>query len=243
MGFGILFFGYFLTFAFTASNVYFFADIIGCIVMLMAFSKLTQYNRYYSGAVVSTMALTLFCLSFALRMLFRIEVSSAVAAALDVAKAISSLGIHVFTFLGIRGISKGAECGKLVHKSERCLVLNIFYYAAAHIVLFAKPLLGEAAAYISLVVYFYWLICFIYNLTLIYQAFGILYSPEEEEKGPKRSRFKLINFMNDKMDEFDANSNKYRRESMEMALEEAERRRKEKEKNNPRNHSKKKRKK
>ncbi len=242
MGFGILFFGYFLTFAFTASKVYFFADLLGCLVMLVALSKLMQYNRYYVGAAVSCMAFTLFSLGAALMMLFKVSLGDGLDTALDVAKALSACSFHVFAFLGIRGISMGAECDKLVKKAERSLVMTSVYYAALHIVLFTSPLYKEVASYVSLWVYVYWWICFVYNLVTIYHAFGLLYSPEEEEKAPKRSKFKIINFMNDKMDAFEENSNKYRRESMQMALDEAERRRKEKEQKHPHTHSKKKKK-
>jgi len=243
MGFGILFFGYFLTFAFSISKVYFFADVIGCVVMLFAFGKLMRFNRYYVGAAAVSMIYTLLIATSALMMLFGVSIGKTADTLLDVLKALSSCGFHVLMFLGIRGISLGAECTKLVKKAERCLVMTVVYYAVLHIVLFTSPLYASVASYVSLWVYLYWWICFIYNLTLIYQAFGLLYSPEDEAKGPKRSRFKIINFMNDKMDEFEANSNKYRKESMEMALAEAERRRKEKEKKNPHNHSKKKKKK
>ena len=37
MGYGTLLFGYFLTYAFSLSRVYFFTDIIGALVMLWAF--------------------------------------------------------------------------------------------------------------------------------------------------------------------------------------------------------------
>ena len=50
MGYGTLLFGYFLTYAFSLSRVYFFTDIIGALVMLWAFSKLIAYNRYYRGS-------------------------------------------------------------------------------------------------------------------------------------------------------------------------------------------------
>ncbi len=240
MGFGILFFGYFLTFAFTASKVYFFADVIGCVVMLVGLAKLSQYNRYYVGAVASATLFTLFTLGSALMMLFKTSLGGGLDTAYDVAKALSACGLHVFIFLGIRGISMGAECEKLVKKAERRLVMTSVYYAALHIVLFTSPLYKEVASYVSLWVYVYWWVCFVLNLVLIYHAFGLLYSPEEEEKAPKRSRFRIINFMNDKMDAFEENSNKYRRESMEMALAEAEKRRQEKEKKHPHKHSNKK---
>ena len=51
MGFGILILGYFLAYAFSISSVYFFADIIGTAIIMLAFSKLAQYNRYFVGAM------------------------------------------------------------------------------------------------------------------------------------------------------------------------------------------------
>ena len=46
MGFGVLFFGYFVMFAFSLSTMYFFADIIGSVITAYAFTKIAQYNRY-----------------------------------------------------------------------------------------------------------------------------------------------------------------------------------------------------
>ena len=63
MGFGLLILGYFLTFAFTISQAYFFADVIGALVMLYAFTKLSEYNRYFRGAAAAGMVFTLLALT------------------------------------------------------------------------------------------------------------------------------------------------------------------------------------
>ena len=63
MGFGLLILGYFLTFAFTISQAYFFADVIGALVMLYAFTKLSEYNRYFRGAAAAGMLFTLLALT------------------------------------------------------------------------------------------------------------------------------------------------------------------------------------
>lgn len=223
MGFGILFFGYFLAFAFSISKVYFFADVIGGIVMLYAFTKLMQYNRYYVGAIYSTALFTLFSTVSAIFLTLKISSGSVVDMALNVAKAVSACVMQICIFLGVRGISLGAECGKLVNKSERSIKLTSAYYIISLFVLFTGSFYDEIASYISVWVYIYWWVCFILNLALIYQAFGMLYSEDEELAEKKRSRFKIINYINDKMDAFEENSNRYRRESMEMALDEAER--------------------
>ena len=73
MGYGTLLFGYFLTYAFSLSRVYFFTDIIGALVMLWAFSKLIAYNRYYRGAAASGIVFTALCLTGCVAMFARYQ--------------------------------------------------------------------------------------------------------------------------------------------------------------------------
>ncbi len=228
MGFGILFFGYFLAFAFQLSQVYFFADVLGGLVILYACSKLMQYNRYYIWTSYAVMAFILLSLVNALLMLFGVSTSELMRTVLSGVKNLAACVMHIFFLLGIHGIAMGAECQKLEKKSLRNLKLTGAYYIISYFVLFTSPLFGEAASYISIWVYIYWWICFILNLALIYQAFGLLYPADESPTERKRSRFKLINTINDKMDEFEAKSNQYRLDSIKMAQEEAERLHKEK---------------
>ena len=63
MGFGLLILGYFLTFAFTISQAYFFADVIGALVLLYAFTKLSEYNLHFRSAAVAGIVFTLLALA------------------------------------------------------------------------------------------------------------------------------------------------------------------------------------
>ncbi|MCQ2455734.1 MAG: hypothetical protein MJ096_00080, partial [Clostridia bacterium] len=54
MGFGILFFGYFITFASALAKAYFFADIIGGALMLYAVYKLSDYSDGFKRSVYGT---------------------------------------------------------------------------------------------------------------------------------------------------------------------------------------------
>ena len=72
MGFGILLIGYFVTFAFSVSSYYFFADIIGILIMLYAFSKLSRYNRYFVDAMVPALGFLVLCAVNAASMMFRL---------------------------------------------------------------------------------------------------------------------------------------------------------------------------
>lgn len=228
MGFGTLLFGYFLTFAFSLSRVYFFTDIIGALVMLWAFSKLIQYNRYYDGAAVAGIIFTVLCIVGCVTMFFHVQIEW-LSILLNCLKAAAACVLHIFTFLGIRGIAKGAGAPALAEKALRNLVMTGLYYVLYYGVLVTSPLYPNMVSYISFVVYIYWFIAFFCNLVLFYRCFGMLYPADGDPMArQKRSRFAFINKLNDKFDQLDEKSNAYRRESMEMAMEEAKRRAEEK---------------
>ena len=104
-------------------------------------------------------------------------------------------------FLGIRGISLGAECEKLVGRATRNAGITSVYYASciilALVAFFVEP--GEVITYMNGLMYLYSIVCVLLNLILIYSCFGTLCPADEDENAIKRSRFAVINKMkNDK---------------------------------------------
>ncbi|MGN1345395.1 MAG: hypothetical protein ACI4V1_01305 [Eubacteriales bacterium] len=241
MGFGILLFGYFVMFAFSLSQVYFFADIIGAVVVLLAFSRLSEYNRYFVGAMVGNLAFLVLCTLNAASLMFGLyDPDGSIALAVNLAKAAAACAMHLPMFLGIRGISRGAASEKLVRTSERNLVLTMLYYVLYFLVVVLSPLLAESTPYVSTVVYLYDLVCIFLNLVLFYKCFAILCPADEDENAKKRSRFAIINKINDKMDSIDDERARYREESVKLAMEEADRRAAEKAHKKKHSHPKKK---
>lgn len=246
MGFGILLFGYFLMYMFSISQVYFFADIIGAVVVLVAFHKLSQYNRYFVGAMWACLGFLALCTVNASALMFELySPTGSVDFVVDLLKNISSCVMHVFVFLGIKGIAQGAECDKIVSKANRNLKITMGYYTVGFMILVMSMIFqnNEATGYLSLLAYVYYFVCIILNVALFYVCFGTLCPADEDETEVKRSRFEIINKMNDKMDYFEEKRREYREESMRMALEEAEKRasEKSKKKNTQNKHKKKKR--
>lgn len=224
MGFGILFFGYFVMFAFSLSQVYFFADIIGAGIVIYAFSKLSEYNRYFVRAMWVCLAFLFLCAVNASALMFDwYDLTGNVAFAVNVAKTLAALVMHIPMFLGTRGISLGAGADKLVKTAERDMTLTMIYYATSLAVLAFSPLLGDATQPISALVYLYNVVCIFLNLVLFYKCFGILLPADEDENAKKRSRFALINKISDKVDSIDDERVRYRKESMKLAMEEADR--------------------
>lgn len=231
MGFGILLIGYFVTFAFSISSYYFFADILGILIMLYAFSKLSRYNRYFVDAMVPALAFLVLCAVNAASMMFKLYPMDGTADLIvDILKTLTACATHVFVFLGTRGISLGAEARKLVDKTQRNFVATMIYYAANLTIVLLSFFMQFETQYVSTVVYLYWIVCIILNIALFYHCFGILIPADEDEDEVKRSKFEFINKINDKFDSFDIKSNEYRKQSMQMAMDEAMKRADEKKK-------------
>lgn len=226
MGFGTLFFGYFAMFAFSLVQAYFFADIIGALITIYAFSKLSEYNRYFVSANVACLVFMALCGVNAASLMFGIyDPSGSIDMIVDIAKEAAACVMHVYMFLGTRGIAQGAGAQKIVDNANRNLALTMTYYVASLLVVAFSNLLGDFVQNASMIVFLYWVVCLVLNLALIYRCFGVLCPADEDEDAPpKRSRFKFVNKLNDKFEEIEANKNAYRKESMQMALDEAEKR-------------------
>lgn len=223
MGFGILFFGYFVTFAFSLSSYYFFADVLGALVMCYSFTKLAEYNLYFKKALIPAAAFILLSLTAASQMFFKWYPSGgAVELGVTLAKAVSAAIVHILVFLGMRGISFGADNKKLAGNAEKNLVMTMVYYAGYAAVMTMKFVGAAAAGYFANALLIYFILVLIFNLALIYKCFGTLCPADEDENEVKRSRFAIINKIDDKMDQFEKNTRKYQLDSMKMAMDEAD---------------------
>ncbi len=231
MGFGWLILGYFLTFAFTISEAYFFADVIGGLLMLYAFGKLSEYNGYFKNAAVVGMVFTLLALVSGVLLSFRLVPAGNIAAfCLNLVKAAAGCVLHVYIFLGTRGIAEGADCRGLAEKTTGRLVMTMVYYGLYVLTLLLSLAVADVASYMSFLVYLYFLACLLFNLLLFHTCFGMLYPAEGDPMtNRKPSRIGIFRKLDENFDKLEEKKNAYRRESMELAMEEAEKRAKEKE--------------
>ena len=233
MGFGTLFFGYFAMFAFTLSPYYFFADIIGAIIAVWAYVRLTEYNRYFRGALAATFAFILLCGVNAASLMFALyEPGGDTDLWVSIGKEAAACVMHVFFFLGTRGICLGADAKKLAAKADRNFVMTMFAYAATFAVLALNRVIGDELGPVGFMLLLFRIVVIVLNLALIYQCFGILMPADEDENEKKRSRFAFVNALSDKFDALDEKKNEYHRQSIKLAMDEADRLHAEKQKKN-----------
>ena len=227
MGFGTLFFGYFAMYAFSISPYYFFADIIGGVAAVFALSKLSEYSRRFGFAMFGALGFLLASGVNAASLLFGLYPMGEGAAwmAAELVKLAAGAVMHVFLCLGVRTVAERAEQTKLAKKSVRTLGALCLYYPAeiAALVLGAAFPENRTAAAVGGGVWLWWVLCFILTLSTIYSAFASVIPAEADENEKPRSKIPFLNALSDKFDELDDKRNEYRRESMKLAMEEAER--------------------
>lgn len=219
MGFGVLFFGYFLAFGFSLSKVYFFADIIGAVIMLFAFTRLAQYNTYYKASFGVGVGFILLCGVSAARVVMPIYPSGG---AIDICvsglKLAAACVMLVITFLGAGGISGGAGEERLVRASQRQITLTAVYYVLALGMLAVSGFLGNAAAYVGFVLLVYYYFVFVTNLVFVYKCFATLCPADEDEK---KDRNGVLDKMDYTIESITRNTKKYGEDSIRLAIDEA----------------------
>lgn len=226
MGFGTLLFGYFAMFAFSVSPYYFFADVIGAFVTVYALSKLSEYSRYFGYAMFGALGFLILSGVNAASLLFGLYPMNGGAAwtAVELLKLAAGCVMHVFLFLGTRTVAERAGQNGLVKKSIRSLAAVSLYYAAAFIAVPLTPALSDRTGQaVSAGILLYWIFCLILNLLLLYGCFSSIVPADADMTVKPRSKIALLNKLSDKFDELDDKKNEYRRESMKMAMEEADR--------------------
>ena len=219
MGFGTLFFGYFLLLNIT---YYGFTDIIAALIMLYAFYKLSEVNsgfRRASWATLAFAAFSLYELGFAVFDMFFMSVDIP---SLNSANAmLRSLIVCIVTMLmliGIRDVSAEVGLGNLTVRAKRAATVSFVIYML-NIIWQTSGLLGfigvKAVAVIGAFIILSTLLIIAVNLFSIYACYANICMPEDNKpREEKKSRFGFVNA-------FRAHEAEKQREYYEYKLEKA----------------------
>ena len=128
MGFGILLFGYALAFAFTLSSVYFFADVLGGLMMAYACSKLAAYDRRFKLPMIASSVFSAAAIAGALRRFVFGSSSAIFDRVYDAAYAGIVIALHFALFWAIISIARSLKLTKITMKARRNMILMIVFY-------------------------------------------------------------------------------------------------------------------
>ena len=202
MGFGYLLIGYIITFLFSLSNVYFFADIIGAILMMIGLSKLSSYGKNFLRAMQVDIAFLILCFTRALLMMLRvISGEELLATVLTVGIVAVGLVLQFFLFAGIHFLSADVGLIKEPINAKRSIFLT-FTYSFLHVLfLFIGPRLSVTVGNIlALCIFLYGLAAIVFNIALIHSCYCRICPLGQEHGERTKSKYEWLNRINEKAD-------------------------------------------
>ena len=195
MGFGILLFGYFTAFAFELINTYFFADIIGGLVMLYALGKLSEFNGKFKAAAYGDM---IFCAVAAIRavmMTFGIMPENGLPfRLLTVFYTVIIIIFHFLLNTAIVGVAKAAEDEKILGRARFNRVFVTVSYGFMIVSTSVSGTLDqEKLRYISGSVLLLVAVSVVLMSYLLYSSFVSFMVVGGEPEEPRESKIPLVN--------------------------------------------------
>ncbi len=190
MGFGILLIGYFLSFATALAKRYFFADIIGGVMIGYALTKLSRYSDKFKKCIPWSMLFFGLCCIAAVLSIFKAP--DLVLTVVSTVRFGSILALHVYMFKALEDMARGADDDKLADKARRNLVIISVYYSLYIIYLLLNFFVEyKIIGLISIFLYFYGLVAIFMNLFLIHSAYCRLYIEGTAEQFSPYPQFKM----------------------------------------------------
>ncbi len=233
MGFGLMFFGYFLAMPSFAS--FFFTMIPASVFLMIGCRKLARVNIPFYRAFFAACALL--PLSATASVLRVIKVTEWLAPYFESATLAIWLVWHIFALTGIEWVAKETRLGKLHYKAFRNKIFSCLYLIPATLLTISavfgdKIPAGGQAFYrgLYIAIFIVGFIVILLNLLLIYSAYARICMPEDVNMPQKPSRFEFVNRRRAAADQLEAENAARLKEARERKQAERDKKRQEKKK-------------
>lgn len=220
MGFGTLFFGYFLL----LNIVYFqFTDIICALVMMLGLYKLSSVSEYFRMPMLFAIPFAVFSLVelvFGALSLFGVGADGLTVSILGIIRSVLVATLTVLLLRGMHDIAKELEVDKVPLKSRTMVVWTLIVYGMNILMQTTSVsalLPNEVNAFLYLFVVVGTIVVVIANMSIIHSCYVYICMPEDLDPTPKEKKPSRFGFIN----EFRRRREEHR---AEVAAHEAERR-------------------
>ncbi len=202
MGFGLLFIGYLVGYLFSLALSP--LKLVGCIVMLVAVKKLSEYNTRFKLCYAP---LGILCL-FGAYSILQFILERSVIGILSMLEVAVDAAFYTCLLTAVCAIAKETELPKYAYKAMRNLYIALLYVIARFAVLLIPE--GTAANVMGNMVVIAELLIVVLNLLLFANCYRLICSEDEVDMPIKESKIPLIRKM-------DAVMNKREEEAMQAA--------------------------
>lgn len=187
MGFGILFFGYFITFLLSLNAYGAVFALIGNYVIFSALGKISEYKHSLIKTVPFLLIMALCNLLGVAELLFRFDLGI-VKTVSDTLFLVSALMFNLFLFKSLAELGEDTEVAEVKASAKLNTFIAVIYFVSnIAIMIFSDNKYLVIGAMILRLVFP------LFALSLIYKCFRFICAPEDVDMPIKPSRFKFIN--------------------------------------------------
>ena len=206
MGFGILLFGYFITFLMSLNAYGAIFALIGNYVIFIALQKLSEYKHSLSRCIPFLLIMFLCNLVGVVRILLPAELGL-LGTVTDTVSLVASLLFNIFLFLSIISLGNDTEVDEVKSLAKTNIsVVCVYFVSNLAMILF----IGNK--YILVAAMIFRLLFPLFALALIYRCFRFICAPEDVDMPVKPSRFKFINDFRERQTKKEEEAKKAREE-------------------------------
>ena len=195
MGFGILFFGFLITYLGAITPLYVFTYTIGAIIILYSLKNLIAENKAFLTAVIITVALEL--VSVAELVFFALDKQGKAYSILGTIQTYMSIVLAFVLLLAIYKIAKSVGLIKIQSK----VIVNFFFVGIGIVFSILASVLSDKsyANYIALVAIFAQLLYVVFSLVIIFNFYVIICYAGDEDMSNQNTGFTFLNTLNSKL--------------------------------------------
>ena len=221
MGFGILFIGYILAFLMKIIPYGYIFELTGILLMIYAFTKLSEYHKYFKYAFIASVAMLLPTI-YNLLIMFGVAAlnNEFYKSAFPAIKTIIDAAFHASLYLSIASIAKETGVTKIQTASYRNMIFYGLFFSL-QIISSVIKFEDNVAVVIGMCGNALWLGWLILNSIMIFSAYKNICDENDEDMAVKPSRFA---FINDLRAEYDRREQKARKEDFEYIRNKKEKR-------------------
>ena len=229
MGFGVLFIGYFITYAMSINTFGVFFRLLGYLIMTYAGVKLASYNKNFRYPVYVSSALVLLsgleAASFVIGYLYdnMVLATNIFGGAFDTVigyvDEIIVFVFHITLLIAIRAMARETEISKIEYASVRNIFLIALYCVLRIVAYLPLPIKEAYNKNMGVPLFMFYLVLIILDAVIIFSCYYGICDENDTDMKRKPSRFEFVNKYREERDakqaKAEAEMEKYRRELLE----------------------------
>ena len=212
MGFGILFFGYFLSFLLSLNAYGSIFALVGYYVIFSALQKLSEYKSSLTRCIPFLLLMTVCDLINTVELLFKLDFS-AFDTVVSAIQLVSVFLFNLFVFTSISALGKDTDVIEVISLAKTNVFVVSLYFAAN-----LAMIIFPATSYVLAIAMILRLLFPLFALALIYQSFRFICAPEDIDMPIKPSRFKFINNWRERQDKREEETRRMREEQLKQKV-------------------------